>query len=1707
MDKPEAVLRGSSKKRNSCSSSSSIAEEIYAKIQLANEKRTARDNTNPQGSTSQQNVEKWSVWSEIWLRGGKKHFVVTMVLSLLQGPVTYLARPLILKKVIEAASSTATSVDATYTSSSEELVTLVTIFAFVLIFESFLIAHIRQRVCADFVGDFLAWLVPLVHLKVMKRHQNALVFDPCPPPAAAAEKDVDEVEKQEIEGERAGAAAAPLGRAAGSPPPNEVTLIGNDVLRLCDDLKIGISSLIANLVGIVAGIVGIFLFVGFLPGVVGISFMLSAVAFSTFVSRNYMAPIVRTEARIADSRLATMREMVEGIQQVKFLAWEQNYLQLLFAKRADELSCILRHRKFQIACISLGRNAPGMAACATFVFMVAVLGEELHAADVFATVTTFLALVLVRGGKCEDDGREMLRPQHVEHDDTVLHVTDGCFGWEPRGPSPSDWHQRNAFLLQNLNLEIKRGSVVAVVGSVGSGKTSLLLSLLGSMVRYNGQVKYNGGRNRKSRTSEGPHSTRMFGYVPQKPFVISGTIRENIVMGRDHDVVLPEDVDAERLLDLAIRRSQLEHDLLRSRWSYETEIGERGTTLSGGQQQRLSIARAVFGGAEVLVIDDALSAVDGQVANRIWEEVVCGAKREGRTVVIALNQLHFLERRWGRGGGSSVGGGGGGAEAVVDKILYLEKGRVRAEGPDVKNMGRGEGAEAFARFYAAEKNEEVDGRGLGAEEVDEMKQQESPPLLTQRKQLRSQTDVDRTDLHIVSTNPPTTPPNINPVFAKEQAQVGQISRVNTLRPFFLSCGGYNYLSKMLAIAVGCYSAMALTDLWLADWVSTSSSTTASPSPSQTRPPYPEHTRILVYVALTLLHLFGLFSLSYFNAVHFNAACGKIHNRAAETVMHATFTWFEQTPSGRILSRFGADLSAVEHLLLMFWDDLSHFTTAVVAFILIIAVIVPAVLPVIILSLTLFVFTVKRVALLSMEAKRLVNQSFAPVLTLLAESGGGGGGGSSSSSDAVLSASCGSGSHVIHAMGLQPYLQQKLAIELGQFLRCRYFAESVTHAGFLYASWCAYAISIAACCVILAFRQEPRDPDDEEKLFSFSPGEVGVALSYSFVLPYFFSLLVLISCFFLNMMVSLERVLEFGNTSASTAERGGKDQHGDDYIVQSKALFVPQEPDWYKNRCSEEVVSQSRQVAELVGTTTTTPHIEFRNVSLRYRPSLPLALRNISLKLQRGSKTGVIGRTGAGKSSLLVKDGYFRASDSEKASLFDSSLPCFDFTNIFKHFEYSYAQKASLLRFFQRYHKDHYDAVGYSKFYPFQEFNLVPFVNLHPDASEYLAKTYPDKYPQEFYAKCHLFNYADAKTTSSSTAAVNEQLSRESSSAAAPSDQEAHERMAGVGPREQIRRDMLRLTEDEVRLTLAVGRERLDEVVAQRSGYIPAHLLPAAQIIGPGRKAVTSYGQLSMGMDLVRRLVSSVGKLRHAEELPKDEVSKFASLRSIGKRMSWDYSATRIADAYAKSSSSTLVRNQRAIQGMHQARAKSTYEGQMRAIENGHDGMQQLMGFGQDFKACGAIANFAHNQQRGSSSSSSSSGHLALGNRPSALPLTDLDPIAEEVEPFVDGWPHEEAGGGFMSGLGPMIREQQEAQRAQAAAASSNATSSSTRAAPKSKSKAKAKAKSTSMKRANNLQLELDGDEDVDDIDLFAFDNTARQPMKKMAKAAAMKKRG
>ena len=192
--------------------------------------------------------------------------------------------------------------------------------------------------------------------------------------------------------------------------------------------------------------------------------------------------------------------------------------------------------------------------------------------------------------------------------------------------------------LKNINLEIKPGELVAIVGEVGCGKSSLLQAMINSLILLN------------PKECDGIHINGKVGYAAQIPWIQNDTIRNNILFSKPFD----ED-KYNRVLSLC----QLMEDLETFEGKDLTEIGEKGVNLSGGQKVRISLARTIYNEPDIYLFDDPISALDANVGKKIMKNCIVKYLK-GKTRIVVTHALSYLK--------------------YMDRIIYMKSGKIEWTG-------------------------------------------------------------------------------------------------------------------------------------------------------------------------------------------------------------------------------------------------------------------------------------------------------------------------------------------------------------------------------------------------------------------------------------------------------------------------------------------------------------------------------------------------------------------------------------------------------------------------------------------------------------------------------------------------------------------------------------------------------------------------------------------------------------------------------------------------------------------------------------------------------------------------------------------------------------------------------------------------------------------------------------------------------------------
>ncbi|RPD55442.1 P-loop containing nucleoside triphosphate hydrolase protein [Lentinus tigrinus ALCF2SS1-7] len=392
---------------------------------------------------------------------------------------------------------------------------------------------------------------------------------------------------------------------------------------------------------------------------VGIAAMLLSLPVPGFITARLQGT-QREKMERTDSRVQTVTEMMNVIRMIKLFGWEPRIVTQLNEKRDLELVSVKKNRLYNLANNLCNYLIPILIMIATFSTYAIFMKGELTASKVFSAIAVFdmlriniqatfwiisslvqsnvslerisdflynTELIDEFAGSEKPEAAEIFdTPIPDEHQDTIG-IRHASFTWAADSASvaitPGGTRRRTFALNIEDEVFFQRGKINLIVGPTGAGKTSLLMALLGEM-HY---------------IPQGPDSfvnlPRGGGvaYAAQESWVQNDTIKNNIVFGSQFD-----EVRYNKVLDQCALRRDLE--LFDA--GDETEVGEKGLTLSGGQKARITLARAVYSNAEIVLLDDILAALDVHTSRHIVEKCLKGDLIRGRTVILVTHNVAMV---------------------------------------------------------------------------------------------------------------------------------------------------------------------------------------------------------------------------------------------------------------------------------------------------------------------------------------------------------------------------------------------------------------------------------------------------------------------------------------------------------------------------------------------------------------------------------------------------------------------------------------------------------------------------------------------------------------------------------------------------------------------------------------------------------------------------------------------------------------------------------------------------------------------------------------------------------------------------------------------------------------------------------------------------------------------------------------------------------
>ncbi|XP_039751038.1 multidrug resistance-associated protein 1 isoform X2 [Pararge aegeria] len=845
------------------------------------------------------------------------------------------------------------------------------------------------------------------------------------------------------------------------------------------------------------------------------------------------------QMKYKDERVKLMNEVLNGIKVLKMYAWEPSFEEQILKIRNKEMNVLKQTAYLNSATSFIWSCAPFLVSLMSFGCFVLVNDHEvLDSKRAFVALSLFnilrfplsmlpnvisnvvqTAVGIKRLNKfmnCEE-----LNVESVEHDPkepNPLVIENGHFTW-------GDESQPT---LKNINIHIPRGSLVAVVGAVGSGKSSLLSALLGEMNKISGRV----------------NTTGSVAYVSQQAWIQNATLQDNIIFGKPLEKSKYNNV---------INVCALKPDFEVLPGGDQTEIGEKGINLSGGQKQRVSLARAVYFDAENYYLDDPLSAVDSHVGKHIFDKVIgpSGLLKD-KTRVWVTHNVSYL--------------------AQTDHILVLRDGEVSEAGTYQQLL---EKKGAFAEFLLHHLS---DAERTSPEELDEIKQELESKLgsefqnkLQRARSLSESTSEseqpaagDRSGSVKRRTPDATTPNDLkekNKLIDAEKMETGSV-KWSVYKHYLTSVGvAASAITILMNLVLQLFQVGS--NYWLAKWSNDAEMMVNGTVDKSRRDLY--------------LGVYGGLGVGQVVSVSVSSLALYLGTLAAARVLHATLLagvlrapsigFFDCTPVGRVLNRFSKDVDVLDNVLPMTLRGWTSCFFAVLGTLFVISFSTPIFVAVI-LPVGIVYYVIQRFYVAtSRQLKRLESVSRSPIYSHFGESI--------------------TGASTIRAYGVTQRFIEESERGVDHNQSC-YYPSCIAN------RWLAVRLEMMGNLIIFfaaLFCVLGRD--------TISPGLVGLSVSYALQITQTLNWLVRMTSEVETNIVAVERIKEYAETK--------------------------QEAPW--------------TVGSGPGSTwPETGALQLERLSLGYREGEP-ALRDLTCAVAPRDKLGIVGRTGAGKSTLTL--GLFR----------------------------------------------------------------------------------------------------------------------------------------------------------------------------------------------------------------------------------------------------------------------------------------------------------------------------------------------------------------------------------------------------------------------------------------------------------------------------------
>ncbi|XP_041825781.1 multidrug resistance-associated protein 1-like [Melanotaenia boesemani] len=868
------------------------------------------------------------------------------------------------------------------------------------------------------------------------------------------------------------------------------------------------------------------------PALAGLAAVVLIFPLNGFIAK-IRSKLQEVQMKFTDSRIRLMNEILGGVKILKFYSWEEAFLRRVNTLRDGELDAL---KTSQILySISLASFNSSSFLIALSVFAVYVLIDEQNVLDAqkifvsvalinilksplsqlpFAMSTTMQAVVSLRRlgnflsqDELKDDNVERL--PHCTDGHSVV-IEGGFFSWSSSAPP----------CLQRINMKVKTGSLVVVVGHVGSGKSSLLSAMLGEMDLKSGLVSVKGS----------------VAYVPQQAWIQNASLKDNVLFGGER---------MESWYHHVLEACALLPDLDILPAGDGTEIGEKGLNLSGGQKQRVSLARAVYRRSDVYLLDDPLSAVDAHVGQHIFDRVIgpSGLLKD-KTRVLVTHGLSFLSK--------------------ADLILVMEDGHISEMGSYIELMDRKGVFATLIHTFSGNRRKDVFAGSRKS--VSRLSMTDFSIDLSQEQLIScdmssasvKMMEVDDQDLDAEDAGKLTE---------ADKAHTGRV-KLQMYREYFRTVG-LTFIMTIIFLCAFQQAASLAYNYWLSLWAD---EVPVNGTQSD------HELKLSVFAALGFTQGIAMFGTTLAITLAGIVASRHIHADLLHSILHSPMSFFEVTPSGNLLNRFSKEIDAIDCMIPEGLKMMLGYLFKLLEVCIIVLLATPFTGLVLLPLTCVYIFIQTFYIASSCQLRRLEAVSRSPIYSHFNETV--------------------QGASVIRAFGKQQcfILQANHRIDTNQEA---YFPR------FVATRWLAVNLEFLGNVLVLAaaiFSVYGRD--------ELSPGMVGLTVSHSLQVTGILSWIVRSWTDVENNIVSVERVKEY--------------------------VELPKEATWTIEGCV------------LPSNWPTSGAIQFEDYGLQYRKGLDWALKDIYINIEEGEKVGIVGRTGAGKSSLTL--GIFRIQEAAKGRI-------------------------------------------------------------------------------------------------------------------------------------------------------------------------------------------------------------------------------------------------------------------------------------------------------------------------------------------------------------------------------------------------------------------------------------------------------------------------